>query len=219
MVTVWHPQPEREKATDRRGYGPLGYCRFDPHQPDRAGKPRIDPSGRSAIYLARELGTALAEVYGDVPSMIDICPRERAAVVAPAGRALLGDLTGPGLMRVGAYVSLSAAAGPRRLSQEWARAIHDDQPWVCGLHYLSAHDNGECVVLWERAPPLDLVGRAGLVLDLKLQHPALWPTVRARLAERGRSVRAVESCPRCLDNDAAAKQALQDAKDALARLI
>ena len=48
-----------------RTYGPLN--RFDPHVRDRHQRPREDPQGRGVLYLAHDLGTALAEAaYGVV---------------------------------------------------------------------------------------------------------------------------------------------------------
>jgi len=149
------------------------------------------------VYLARELGTALSEVYGDVPSRIDICRNARAAVMAPLDATVLADLRSTGLMAIGAYPALASSSVARRRSQEWARAIYDDRPEVMGIAYRGAHDNGDCLVLWDRAPALTLVTRGARTLDLALHDAVLWPTVVARLAERGRLARIVKECPRC----------------------
>ncbi|MCP5031616.1 MAG: RES family NAD+ phosphorylase [Actinomycetia bacterium] len=159
-VRVFHQGHHCPTATFRRRFGPL--LRFD-HHTGHISRPAECSEGRTIIYLARNLGTALAEVFGD-ETTATICPNYRVGLVHVEEDCRVQDLTGNGAMAIGALPQLTTGALSRKESQAWARAIHRDEPAgrpIEGIHYRSAHDEGHCLALFERAPNLWEVPRGG----------------------------------------------------------
>lgn len=198
-VRVYHQGGHTPTPLTRRVRGP--WARFDPHtvaDPDTG--PRECPERRAVIYLAKTLGTALAEVFGMVKEA-EICPNYRVAALAVTARCQVQDLTGEGCMALDAVTALSQADGPRPLTQEWARAIYEDEPAgrpIDGVIYHGAHDHGLCLALFERAPVLTLADSAtGPALGRPLLD--LGPRVEHELRRRSRRFRAVDTkeCSRC----------------------
>lgn len=196
-VRVFHLGTQCPSPGFRRRFGPLH--RFDHHTKVPPG-PQSCPQGRSIIYLAQTLGTALAEVFGDEPTAT-ICPNYRVALLQVGADCRVQDLTGHGAMAIGALPSLCTGPVDRSLTQEWARAIYWDQPAgtpIDGVHYRSAHDEGPCLALFERSPGL-----------LEITSPtcppggqpllALADRVSVLLAERGVRFRPIDAddCERC----------------------
>lgn len=156
-LRLWHKDKFTPESSHRRDYGPLH--RFDHHERDSSGAPQVSPTGRTVIYLARELGTALAEVFGDLPAA-QICPRYRVSAFVPVTDNVAQDLTGDGCMKIGALPSLCSADLPREQSQAWGQAIYEDRPAahaVAGALYLGAHNYGDCQVLFDGSSPLGVI--------------------------------------------------------------
>jgi hypothetical protein len=156
---VFHCDASNPQPYTRRAYGPV--CRFDHHSIDYSdggppNPPRACPQDRNIIYLARTLETALVEVFGAIPTAA-ICPSYRAAAMYVDADCRVQDLTDEGCQEIGALPSLCTGDVPRDLTQEWARAIYEDQPAgvpVAGVLYRSAYDYGLCLALFERSPTL-----------------------------------------------------------------
>lgn len=131
-----------------RSWGPVS--RFDPHQPDPAGRPRVDPDGRTVLYVGDSLATSAAEVFG-LDREARLCPQWRVARIAPKRPAELVDLISPGAaMALGALPQLAIGDIPRRLTQHWARAVYEDRPTGIqpdGMYYLSAYNGGRAMAL------------------------------------------------------------------------
>jgi len=174
-----------------RTFGPL--ARFDPHVRDRHQRPRVDPQGRGALYLAADLASALAEAYSGAWRRVPICPHARAGWVLPSRAVELLDLIGHGAMAIGAVGTLQWGDEPRRRTQRWARKIYEQYRDLDGIRYQAAHQGGLSVVLWERAPTVhQLTGG-----DRKLW--ALWSRVTVALAGQGRAPRRIDpaNCRAC----------------------
>jgi hypothetical protein len=157
-VRVFHQGDHCPAPTTRRAHGPM--TRFDHHTiheiPGVPPPPRKCPDGRTIIYLARTMRTALAEVFDDLGTAA-VCPGYRIAALHIEEDCRVQDLTGTGCTLLGALPSLCTADLPRGRSQEWARAIAEDQPGgpsIDGVRYTSAHDEGLCLALFERSPAL-----------------------------------------------------------------
>lgn len=190
MIRVYHEDPHHDGLAPRT-FGPL--ARFDPHVRDGHQNPREDPQHRSALYLAADLATALAESYpGQWPEVL-ICPNTRAAWMCPPKSIGLLDLSGDGALAIGAPGTLQWGNEPRRRTQRWGRRIHEQYQDLDGIRYQAAHQGGECVVIWERAPALHRLPGG----DRRLT--AVWAHVIMALAGQGRKPRriAAANCERC----------------------
>jgi hypothetical protein len=192
MVRVYHERATQDEMAPRV-FGPL--ARFDPHVRDRHQRPRDDPHSRSVIYLAADLPTALAEAYPGLWPEVPICPHTRAGWVSPHRPVALLDLTGNGAMAIGAVGTLQWGDEPRRRTQRWARRIYEQYDHLNGIRYQAAHQGGESVVVWDRAPTLD--PRVGG--DRKLW--AVWSRVVMALASQRRTPRRIDAadCRACRD--------------------
>src|SRR5271167_815186 len=121
---VYHRSAHTPDGTTFRRYGPL--ARFDHHKP--VEPPDIDPDGRRILYVGEDLATSACEVFGDA-EVAQICPNWRVSIVAPIRRVPLFDLARRGAaMAIGALPALGDGNEARSLTQEWGRAIYEDQP-------------------------------------------------------------------------------------------
>jgi RES domain len=198
-VRIFHHGQRCPAPDTRRSYGPL--ARFDHHTVTDPVKTAGDcPQGRSIIYLAKTLGTALVEVFGDLKEA-SICPNFRVAAMHIDADCRVQDLTGVGCMSIDALPSLATGDVERPLTQEWARAIYDDEPAdspISGVLYTGAHDEGLCLGLFDRAPSLRMVADAVLsvqgrpLLDME-------DRVLCELSKRGLRFKAIDTkdCQRC----------------------
>lgn len=190
---LYHRDDRTPDALAPRRYGPL--LRFDPHTPP-PDAPADCPAGRTAIYLARALRTAGAEVFGDLREAA-LCPSYRAALVRPSEATVVQNVRRAGSMAIGALPALSTADLPRAETQAWARAIYEDRPAhraVAGIRYTGAHDEGDALVLWDTAPPL------ALVQDVPLRDPAVLRRFLVAMSHLEVAVSLIDSaeCRRCL---------------------
>lgn len=160
---------------------------MDHHLPTPDGEPQLSADGRSVLSVAANLITAFGEVFGDYPEA-SVCPNHRIALIRPTTPLRLLDLRGQGAaMRIGALPSLATGDYQRIRTQEWARAIYEDQPvageTVRGVYYNAAHTNGPAVALWDTTDDIDTVhDRHRVPQDLALADPRIWPRVVAAAA-------------------------------------
>jgi RES domain-containing protein len=194
MVRVYHAHPTRS-GREHRTYGPLN--RFDQHVRNRHQRPKVQLDGRGVIYLAENLDCALAEAFQDQGKVVGVCPNMRAVAMAPQTPAKLLDITGNGVMKIGAVASLAGGNEPRRLTQRWGRAIYEDLLNLAGILYRGAHQSGRCVVAWERTGALAFDRNE----DRSLVSRVLWERVEFELAEQGRSALQIKAgeCKTCQD--------------------
>lgn len=182
---IYHRSAHTPDGTTHRKYGPLH--RLDHHLPTAEGQPQLSTDGRSVLYVARNLVTAFGEVFGDYPEA-RVCPNYRVALIRPTTPLRLLDLRGQdAAMRIGALPSLATGDYPRARTQEWARAIYEDQPvaggTVRGVYYNAAHTNGPALALWDTTDDIEAVrDRQGVAQDLALTDPRIWSRVIAAAA-------------------------------------
>ncbi|MEK1240334.1 RES domain-containing protein [Mycobacterium ulcerans] len=104
---VYHLSAHTPDAITHRAFGPLH--RLDHHTPP-AAHPAICPEGRSVLYVAGTLATALGEVSGDLGEAA-VCPRFRVGLLRPRTEIVVLDLRSEGAaMRIGALPSLATGA-------------------------------------------------------------------------------------------------------------
>jgi hypothetical protein len=192
-VRVWHLGGRGgSAATELRHLGP--FARFDHHH-----AAAVEKGGeRAVVYLAESLRGAAAEVFGDLP-VAEVCPAWRASLLLPRASCRLVNLRGSGAMRIGARPALGSGGEARALTQEWARAIYEDLG-ADGIRYTGAHDEGVCLVLFERAPALRLVTDRGRRQEFQLHERALWRRFQAATDALGLPARTIPrgECRRCL---------------------
>ncbi|MGX6508733.1 RES family NAD+ phosphorylase [Rhodococcus sp. SJ-2] len=152
-------------------YGPSG--RFDHHTPSFTD-PAIDPDGRSVLYLGIDLATCAGEVFGEA-GVAALCSKWRAAQVRPLREIVTFGQDEPGAaMALGALPALASGNENRELTQQWARAIYEDQPAATkieGIHYRSAYRGDRALALWDCSDDVEVaVDRHNRLLDLPLDH-------------------------------------------------
>jgi hypothetical protein len=175
---IYHRDSYSPTGATHRTFGPK--ARLDPHT--ASVPPAECPEGRSVLYVARDLMTAVGEVFGDTPSDAGVCPNMRIALIEPTKPITLLDLVSPGTaMAIGAYPSLLTGAYPYAQTQEWARAIYEDQParkHVTGIQYTAAHAGADSLALWDTDNDVQVVvSPAGAMQDFALRERAMWSRV------------------------------------------
>jgi hypothetical protein len=165
------------------------------------GKPQDSTDGRSVLYVAGNLATAIGEVFGDYPEAA-VCPNYRVALIRPAAPMQLLDLRGQGAaMRIGALPSLATGDYLRARTQEWARAIYEDQPahkTIRGVYYDAAHTNGPALALWDTDRDVAILrDRNGREQDIALADGRIWPRVVAAAHDLTIGADLVARCPSC----------------------
>lgn len=197
---IYHRSAHTPDGLTHRTFGPLH--RLDPHIPDAAGNPQQCPEGRSVLYVAGNLTTAIGEVFGDT-RVAAVCPGFRVSLVRPVAPIAVLDLHGQNTaMRIGALPSLATGDYPRARTQAWARAIYDDQPVaegaVSGVYYHAAHSNGRALALWDTESQLSVIRDSrGDEQDFALAATQLWPRVVAAAVALGMRAEVVATCPSC----------------------
>jgi hypothetical protein len=197
---VYHASRHTPDGITHRLFGPL--ARLDHHTPPPTA-PAICPDGRTVLYVAGNLPTALGEVFGDMREAA-VCPGYRVALIRPRSGVIVLDLRSEGAaMRIGALPSLATGAYPRARTQRWARAIYEDQPArrpVSGVSYHAAHSNGRALALWNTDDDVDVVTAAsGEAQDFALTDPRMWRRVLVSAAGLGMTAARIECCPRCAE--------------------
>lgn len=197
---VYHRGQRSPRGDTARVYGPL--ARFDPHTPP-TGTPGPDPDGRTVIYVGADLATSACEVFGDIGEA-RLCPSWRVAKLAPTRALTFFDLCAPGAaLAIGALPALADGDLPRALTQEWARAIYDDNPTgrhVYGIRYRSAYNGGHALAVWDSAGAVQTVKDArDNQADIALRHPAMLDRLMIDLAPRQITVSLINAneCIHC----------------------
>ena len=129
----------------------------------------------------------------------------RVALIRPTKTIPLLDLvTLGGAMRIRALPSLATGPYAYSLTQEWARAIYEDQPVfrkrIRGVRYTAAHSGGTALALWNTDGDVEVVqGHSHAPQDFAMQDPVLW--TRALVAANNIDVNlsrvSSDACDRC----------------------
>lgn len=197
---IYHSSTDVPDGVTHRHYGPCH--RFDHHTPDHHGGAQVSTDHRSVLYVAGNLPTAMGEVFGDYPEAA-VCSNYRVALLRPKASLRLLDLRGQGAaMRIGALPSLASGHCARPRTQEWARAIFEDQPVagkkVRGVYYDAAHTNGPALALWDTDGEIEVLrSDRGQTQDFALADPQMWPRVVTAAVSIGMRADLVARCPAC----------------------
>lgn len=182
-----------------RGYGPL--ARLDHHH--EATPPVVDGTGRRILYVGEDLATSASEVFGDA-GIAPICPRYRVSIVAPTRSLAMFDLAHRGAaLAIGALPSLGDGNEARSLTQEWARAIYEDQPAgpeICGTRYRTGYNFGHSLALWDCEDRVEILRDSrGRPQDLALSDARVLPRLQVQMRNRLINVTLVspEDCEQC----------------------
>lgn len=183
-----------------RRYGPLH--RFDHHQ--AADPPDLDPEDRRILYVGEDLATSGCEVFGEV-GVANICPNYRVSIVAPTRELAMYDLARKGAaMAIGALPALADGNEKRSLTQEWARAIYEDQPAgpeIVGIHYRTGYNAGSSLALWDCDRDIEVLRDArGWLQDLPLNDSRIFGRFQVDMTERHINVKTVSkgACKDCI---------------------
>ena len=114
------------------------------------------------------------------------------------------DLTRKGsALAIGALPSLADGSEARPLTQEWARAIYEDQPAgpaVTGVRYRTGYNFGFSLALWDCDDGVEIIRDArGRLQDLALVDPRVLGRLQEQLEDRLIDVTTVSSsdCAEC----------------------
>jgi len=142
---------------------------------DRSGKGRFDGAeqGYSILYVGADEYAAFIECFGRVHGARGVAEsalQTRNLVRITSARPLiLADLTGSGLVKLGADSRIASSS--YLMARKWARAIWEHPSAVDGLRYHSRHDDTRiCCGLFDRTR---LLLREENLSNLVEQHPVL----------------------------------------------
>jgi hypothetical protein len=196
---VYHRGAHTPDGMTFRRFGPL--YRLDHHH--TATPPQPDREGRRVLYVGADLATSASEVFGEA-GIAAICPQYRVSVLAPTTPIPLFDLTKAGAaMAIGALPTLADGNEKRSLTQQWARAIFEDQPagpTIRGVRYRTAYNFGHSIALWDCDDRIDIVrDSVGRQQDHALQHPGIFARFQVEMRKRRISVTTVpeSDCASC----------------------
>ncbi len=105
-------------------------------------------------------------------------------------------------MAIGALPALADGPYPRELTQQWARAIYEDDPTgahVDGLRYRSAYNGGIALALWDSHGSVEVVTGAGRPQDIALREQPMFARLVAAMTARRITISIIPArrCPRC----------------------
>jgi hypothetical protein len=106
-------------------------------------------------------------------------------------------------MAIGALPALSDGPYARGLTQEWARAIYEDNPTgshIDGIRYQSGYNGGVALALWDSAMDVTVVSdKLSGPQDFRLRDPLILGRLYGALKARQIVVRIVSAsgCPKC----------------------
>jgi RES domain len=122
---------------------------------DRTGKGRFDSpdQGYGILYVGADVYASWIECYGrthGAKGVSEAALRQRNLYAIDSQRELVfADLTGNGLVKIGADARLSS--GSYAVARQWAEAIHDHPQQVDGIRYRSRHDDERyCYGIFDR---------------------------------------------------------------------
>jgi hypothetical protein len=177
----------------------------DPHaaDPSRIPTPWICPDGRTVLYVGANLRTAFSEVYTDLAKNAAVCAQMRIAIIRPSKPLALLDIKSEGAaMLIDALPSLATGDYPRPRTQEWARAIYEDQPVprsrrpIRGIYYQSAHAGGTALALMNTAGAVELIQDSrGVDQDFALH--SIWRHVETAAVSVNITAYKVPACIAC----------------------
>lgn len=196
---VYHRSTNTPDGVAFRPFGPL--YRLDHHH--EFNPPQIDSTGRRILYVGVDLATSASEVFGEA-GVATICPNYRVSIVTPTRPLPLFDLASTGAaMAIGALPSLADGNETRALTQQWARAIFEDQPAgpdVRGVRYRSAYNFGYSLALWDCDDSVEIVcDSAGRIQDLALDDPRVLGRLQVEMRKRRIAVTTIRQseCKTC----------------------
>ena len=106
-------------------------------------------------------------------------------------------------MAIGALPALSDGNEARSLTQQWARAIYEDQPArpeTTGIHYRSGYNSGESLARWDCDADVEVVhDDGGRRQDMTLADPRILLRLGVELRWRQITVTTVpcSDCNEC----------------------
>jgi hypothetical protein len=147
---------------------------FTPIHFGKAQRNRFDAPGGAfgVMYVAESTEGAFAETIAPGHRLARLDPAElterRLALVHSRRPLLFADISGPGLLRLGADARLGA--GSYRMAQRWSASIHAHPARVDGIRYRSRNDP-ECVsaALFQRCAGELYADDVGCFLDPDLR--------------------------------------------------
>ncbi len=107
-------------------------------------------------------------------------------------------------MTIGALPALADGKEARALTQEWARAIHEDQPagpQPTGIRYRSGYNHGFSLALWDCDQDIEILqGTGGQLQDFALNDPRVLRRLQVEMNQRHIHVATVPegSCEQCI---------------------
>lgn len=137
----------------------------------KTGQNRFDaPAGEfGVLYTATDRHAAFIETYGDAldrtvtSSSLSVRGWAR---VEPTRDLRLVDLSGPGLVRIGADERL--CSGEHNVAQDWSLALWQHRASADGLYYRARHDPSRMsVALFDRAATAVTVAQDGRLMDAR----------------------------------------------------
>jgi hypothetical protein len=153
--------------------------------------------------VGEDLITCANEVFGETEEA-RLCPGFRLARLTPTADLNLFDLQSPGAARaIGALPALGSGNEKRDLTQEWARAIFEDQPTgtpLDGILYRSAYHHGLAGALWNCDSRLHTATDSkGHPWDRSLRDRRVLPLLLTKLASTPIVVTLLNAadCSRC----------------------
>jgi len=106
-------------------------------------------------------------------------------------------------MAIGALPALGDGNEARSLTQQWARAIYEDQPaglGITGIHYRSGYNSGQALALWDCDADVEVVrDDDDHQQDIALGDPRILPLLQVQLRRRQIGITTVSSseCNEC----------------------
>ncbi|MEN8130409.1 MAG: RES family NAD+ phosphorylase [Pseudomonadota bacterium] len=129
-----------------RYFGPAS-ARFDHQERDATG--RASEQARGILYLARDIPTALAEVFQEKRTVNRALDRLWLVSLRLACNMTLLNLNDTFCIRAGG--SMKLVSGPTVYAQNWSRAFYECYEDIHGLYYPSSLTNRPVIALYERA--------------------------------------------------------------------